>query len=200
MISSNNLKECQSSVPAVSSLIADCRHDMFQSHLSHLFSLHHLFVEVVGEHALWVELPGALSAHENAVFAHQTSSADGHQRDPVTACALIKIEVSTLHLGAHRDSPAGRVAVHTIPSQRFCDVGLWEKQRLCSYLPSCIWVPDHDVSIGPRDDSALAWVKIVDFCSIWARHSHKTVFIHFSCDLKTFIDNKKWVKVVFDHL
>lgn len=98
-------------------MIADCRlenNDMFQSHLSHLFSLHHLLVKVVGEHALWVELPRALGAHENAVFAHQTSSADGHKRNPVTACALVKVEVSTLHLGAHRDGPTGRVAVHTI--------------------------------------------------------------------------------------
>lgn len=76
--------------------------------ISHLFSLHHLLVEEVGERALWIELPGALGAHEHAVLTHQPPSADGDQRNAVAAHPLVQVKVSALHLSAHRDGPGGR--------------------------------------------------------------------------------------------
>lgn len=72
----------------------------------HLFSLHHLLVEEVREGALWVELSGPLSTHEHTVLTHQTSSADGDQGNTVAAQPLVQVEVSALHLSAHRDRPA----------------------------------------------------------------------------------------------
>lgn len=73
---------------------------------THLFSLHHLLVEVVREGALRVELSGSLGTHEHAVLTHQTSSADGDQGDAVAALPLVQVGVSALHLSAHRDRPA----------------------------------------------------------------------------------------------
>lgn len=73
--------------------------------LTHLFSLHHLLVEEVRERALRIELPGPLGAHERAVLADQTSSADGYQRNAVAAHPLVQVEVSALHLSADRDRP-----------------------------------------------------------------------------------------------
>lgn len=71
----------------------------------HLFPLHHLLVEEVREGALWIELPRALSTHEHTVLTHQTSSADGDQWNAVAAQPLVQVEVSALHLSAHRDRP-----------------------------------------------------------------------------------------------
>lgn len=73
---------------------------------THLFPLHHLLVEVVGESALRVELSGPLGAHEHAVLTHQTPPADGDQRDAVATHPFVQVEVSALHLSAHRDCPA----------------------------------------------------------------------------------------------
>lgn len=83
----------------------------------HLFSLHHFLIEIVRESALWIELSGPLSTHEHTVLAHQTSSADRDQRDTVTAQPLIEIEVSALHLSAHRDCPA---QIRLTPVSLFC--------------------------------------------------------------------------------
>lgn len=78
---------------------------------THLFSLHHLLVEVVREGALWVELPRALGTHEHTVLTHQTSSADGYQGNTMAAHPLIQVKVSALHLSAHRDRPVDRTAI-----------------------------------------------------------------------------------------
>lgn len=72
---------------------------------THLFPLHHLLVEVVGESTLRVELSGPLGAHEHAVLTHQTPPADGDQRDAVATHPFVQVEVSALHLSAHRDCP-----------------------------------------------------------------------------------------------
>lgn len=69
--------------------------------LAHLFSLHHLLVEVVWESPLWVKFSRPLSTHEDAVLTHHTSSADSDQRDTMAAHPLVQVEVATLHLSAH---------------------------------------------------------------------------------------------------
>lgn len=51
-------------------------------------------------------------------------------------------------------------------------------------VPCCIWIPDHHVSVSPGDDAAFARVQVVDLCSVGARHRHKTILIHFPCNLK----------------
>lgn len=61
------------------------------------------------------------------------------------------------------------------------------KNNLCLWTtssPCCIRIPNYDISVSPRDDTTLAWVQVVDLCSIWARHCHKTILIHFSSNLQ----------------
>lgn len=154
------------------------------TYLSHLFSLHHLLVEVVGEHALRVEFSGALSTHEHTVLTHQTSSADGYQRNAMAARTLIQVKVSALHLSAHRDCPADRKAISLLICARTMFV-------CCNYcvncIPGCIWVPDNNISISPRNDTTFAWIQVVDFCRVGACHCHKTILVHFSCNLRILI-------------
>lgn len=80
---------------------------------TNLFPLHHLLVEVVRERALGVELSRSFGAHEDAVLTHQTSSADGDQRDAVAAHPLVQVEVPALHLSADRDGPAAAERLFT---------------------------------------------------------------------------------------
>lgn len=52
-----------------------------------------------------------------------------------------------------------------------------------SRSPRCIWVPHHHVGVGARDDATFARVKVVDLRSIRAGYSHKTILVHFPCNL-----------------
>lgn len=154
---------------------------------THLFSLHHLLIEVVGESALWVELSGSLGAHEHTVLTHQTSSADGDQRDAVAAHPLVQVEVSALHLRAHRDRPA---QTEELLTPVFLCLWVTSSCCKCKCEPCCVWIPDHHVSVGPGDDAALAWVQVVDLCSVRARHCHKTILVHLSCNLQVSMHQK----------
>lgn len=52
-----------------------------------------------------------------------------------------------------------------------------------SRSPGRIGVPHHHVGVGARDDTTFARVKVVDLGSIRAGYSHKTILVHFSCNL-----------------
>lgn len=86
-----------------------CQNNLsIQGQWPHLLSLDHLLVEVVRKRVQRVKLSGSLGAHEHAVLAHQTTPADGDQRNSVAAHPLVQVEVSTLNLSGHRDCPARR--------------------------------------------------------------------------------------------
>lgn len=51
------------------------------------------------------------------------------------------------------------------------------------FILGSLRVPDHHISICPRDDPAFPGVKVVDLGCIWACDGNKAILIHFTSNL-----------------
>lgn len=84
----------------------------------YLVPLHHLLIEKVWKGSEWIELSGALSTGEDAIFVDNAATADGDQRHTVTAQTFIQIHVSSLPLRGHGDGSAQRQQTINITSSQ----------------------------------------------------------------------------------
>lgn len=103
----------------------------------------------------------------------------------MTAKTLVQVHVSSLELCVHRDGPGNREneQPHTHITKNYNTTNITTTTGEGSLL-GALRVPDHQVSIGPRDDPALAGVQVIDLGSVGAGHSYKLVLVHFASNLR----------------
>ena len=58
------------------------------------------------------------------------------------------------------------------------------------FILGALWIPDHDVGVGPRDYPPLPGVEVVDLGSVGAGDRHKLVLVQFTSDLHSFWNNQ----------